>query len=159
MILGQTWQMLPSTPVAPLKVSGGYCFCSRWYCQVWNQLYLPSEPLTFPGLCASYGMFDFSKRTRVLILTTVPGATPGCFPLPSLQLRTSPMLVQAPHLFSSRLSLVFRAEQLREALWEVGSPASVRAGSTPGFAACMVRQWPGLKACRHALLPLICQGE
>lgn len=92
---------------------GGHCCCSQCHGWVWNQLCLPSEPRIFPGgLRASYGTFDFSKRTRVLILTSVPGAPPGCFPFPSLQLRISPMSAQAPHLcsyFLAKLGLQGRA--------------------------------------------------
>jgi hypothetical protein len=65
---------------------------------------------------------------------------PGCFPLPSLHLRASPILAQDPHLFFYFLAkLGFRAEQLPEALWEVGCPEFIRAGSIPVFAACTVR--------------------
>lgn len=147
--------MPPLTPVTSLKMRGGYRCCSRWHCWVWSQLCLPSEPLIFPGLHTSYGMFDFSKRPRVLILPMVSGTTPGCFLLPSLQLRTSPMLAQAPSLFSYFLAkLGFQAEQFPEALWVMGSPASVRPGSIPGWTTCAVRPWPGLKACRRAALSL-----
>lgn len=155
MILGKTWQMLPSTPVAPLKVSRGYCCCSGGYCRVWNQLCLPSGPLIFPGLCVSYGTLDFSKRTRVLILTPVLGAAPDCLPLPSLQLRASPMLVQTPHLFSYfQAKLGFQGRAVSRS--SLGSGLScIYQGREHSWLCCLhgkaVAWSQGLQACSAAL--------